>query len=362
MPKKENTTSQEVIVKPKANGWLITYILLSLPGFITGLVWFLITIMLFVGVAGAVSAAGEISSTDEVGFSYSVLEENKAKDGVLVYKLKGAIDTGEGENIGSPNSNIYTSVVAEDFEEIKKDDRIKNVVFHIDTPGGTVYASEILGDLIQDLLDSKGQEEGVFYYDQVVASGGLYSSNKVKNYIYGSEYGSTGSIGVVLYLPNVQGLAENIGYKQVVIKSGESKDFGNPFRDLTESERNFLQSEADRSYNDFLEIVANGRGLDKSKVQEAANGFVYNNEKAKDLGLIDELGSVSQAAQRAASNAGLESYKVWESEPKEEIFDLFGGGLLQAIAPKIFTAEQLLQPNDFVKPGRQYYLDPLYVQ
>lgn len=361
MPKKDATTSQEVIVKPKANGWLITYILLSLPSFITGLVWFFITIMIFIGVAGAVSATSDLAQTDEQGLSYSVIEDGGSRDGVLVYKLKGPIDTGDGESAGSPNTNIYTQVVAKDFEEIKEDDRIKNVVFHIDTPGGTVFASEVLGDLMQDLLNNKGQEEGVFYYDQIVASGGLYSSNKVKNYIYGSPYGSTGSIGVVLYLPNVEELANNIGYKQVVIKSGESKDFGNPFRDLTESERDFLQGEADRSYNDFLDIVAEGRGLEKGKVEEVANGFVYNNNRAKELGLIDEVGSLEQATQRAASNAGLENYKVWETEPKSEIFDLFGGGLIEAIAPQIFTKDQLLQPNEFVKPGRQYYLDPVYL-
>ena len=298
----------------------------------------------------------------EEGLGYTVLEDNEGDDSVLVYKLRGPIDTGDGGELGSLNENIYTSVVEQDFEEIKANDDIKNVVFHLDTPGGTVFASAVLGDLIEDLLKAKGQEEGVFYYHQTVASGGIYASNKVNNHIVGSPYGGTGSIGVITYLANVEKLAENVGYEQVVIKSGNSKDFGNPFRGLSEEEREFLQGQVDDSYDEFVGIVAQGRGLTTDQVRERANGYVYDNEQALEFGLLDELGDVETAVVKAASNAGLEEYDVLQVEDKSELFDLFGtGSFLQAFGINFGGEAELLKTPQFIRPGRQYYVDPLYL-
>lgn len=349
-------------IVPKAPWWLTVFIISKLPGFLSGLVWLLISIFVFFGVLGAI-AGFEEATEEEPGLAYSLVTDDKnTEDAVLVYKLRGPIDTGDGADVGSLNENIYTSVVAEDFELIKKDANIKNVVFHLDTPGGTVFASEVLGDLIQDLLAAKGQEEAVFYYNQLVASGGVYASNKVSNYIVGSPYGQTGSIGVVTYLANVEELAQNIGYEQVVIKSGNSKDFGNPFRSLSQEEREFLQAQVDASYADFLGIIAEGRELSVNAVREQANGFVYRNEVAREAGLLDELGDVSLATGKAAQNASLERYDVLEMEDKSELFSFFNGGsLIKNIRTTLLGEQALLTTSDFIRPGVQYYVDPLYL-
>jgi protease IV len=356
-----NKTTQSIEVKPKASGWLITYILFNLPKFLTGLVWLLISIMILAGVSSASKATEKATSSNNSGLEFeTTTDDSKSNDKILVYKLSGAIDTGEGANLGDVTQNIYTSVVKKDFEQIKSNKDIKNVVFSIDTPGGTVYASEILGDLINDLLKSKNQEEAVFYYNQTVASGGLYASNKVKNYIYASPYGSTGSIGVVTYLPNYAGLADKVGYKQTVIKSGPSKDYGNPLRDLSPEEQAFLQGQIDKSYGDFVGIVARGRDIAPETVKSFANGYVYDNKKALELGLIDELSDTQKAIDRAAKNAKLEKYDIIEIKPKSQFFDLLGGGsLIKSFSTSIFDSEKLLKQNDFIKPGTQYYIDTL---
>ena len=360
MSREVNPVPQRIEVRPKAPWWLGVFIALNLPGFLTGLVWLLISIFLLFGVLGAIAGVSE-ATEEETALTYlTAREDEKTQDAVLIYNLRGPIDTGDGGELGSLNENIYTRVVEEDFAQIKADENIKNVVFHLDTPGGTVFASAVLGDLIEDLLRAKGQEEAVFYYYQTVASGGIYASNKVNNYIVGSPYGATGSIGVITYLANVEGLAEKVGYEQIVIKSGNSKDFGNPFRDLSEEERNFLQGQVDESYNEFVDIVARGRGLSVEEVRTRANGFVYDNEQALELGLLDELGGVEQATQRAAANAGLTRYDVLETEPKSELFDLFGGNPLLGKL-NLFNETELLSGSEFIRPGLRYYVDPLYL-
>jgi protease IV len=359
--KKEKLPIQTIEVKPKATKWLVALILLNIPSFLTGLLWLVITILIFAGVAGAVSSAEDVVAQEDKLVLNTSKDNSGTQDSILVYKLRGPIDTGDTDTLGSLNENIYTSVVKKDFEEIKNNKNIKNIVFHLDTPGGTVFASEVLGDLIKDLMDNKGLNEAVFYYDQTVASGGLYSSNKVNNYIVASPYGGTGSIGVVSYLPNIQGLAEKVGYKQVVIKSAASKDYGNPFRDLSEDEKGFLQGQVDRSYNEFIDIVASGRKLERAKVEQVATGYVYDNQQAFEVGLVNELGSVSKAVEKAANNVQLTNYDLLEVEPKSNVLDIFGSaGLASAIKSSVFNQEKLLQTNEFIKPGVQYYLDPSF--
>lgn len=357
----KDTKSNIVYVKPKANGWLASYIIFSLPGFLSGLIWLLISMFILVAIGGVAAATSE--TVEEDSLSYSTLVDENTDDSVLIYTLEGPISTSPDSSGGSLNENIFTDVVQSDFEDIIDDEDIKNVVFRIKTGGGTVFASEVLGDLIQKVLDAKNQEQAVFYYDEIVASGGVYASNKVKNYIVGSPYGQTGSIGVVAYIPNLEGLAEKVGYKQTVIKSSASKDYGNPLRDLTTEEQEFLQSQVDNSYNDFLNIVATGRGLEKGEVEQFATGFVYENSEALQLGLLNELGSIDTAVEKAAELAGLERYNVLEADPKEELFSLFGGGsLVEAITASVFSSEQLLTQEEFIKPGRVYMVDPLLIQ
>ncbi|NJL97166.1 S49 family peptidase [Candidatus Gracilibacteria bacterium] len=173
-----------------------------------------------------------------------------------------------------------------------------------------------MGDLINDLIQAKNQKEAVFFYDQLVASGGLWSSYKVNDsYIVGSPYGETGSIGVVLTLPNFTGLADKVGYTETVIKSSNAKDIGNPLRTPSTEEIDYLEQRVTQNYDKFLEIVAKSRELEISKVRQFANGFIYPNNEAKDLGLIDEVGDLQKAIEKTASNLELENYDVYEIEP-----------------------------------------------
>jgi protease IV len=202
----------------------------------------------------------------------------------------------------------------------------------INTPGGEVFASEILGDLIKDLVQSKTPNQaGIFYFDQIVASGGLLATYKSPNYIIASPYGETGSIGVIMHVPNYKSLAEKVGYSETVIKSTTSKDIGNPLRDITESEKDYLQEQLDIQYARFKNIIGIGRKLDSKAVDGLANGLVWFNNEAKSKGLIDEIGDISSAVERSAKNVNLDNYKVIEIKKDINFFK------------SIFSVETLMQ-------------------
>lgn len=356
----ENITKQKIDLKPRLGGFLWSYIIFSLPGFITGIVWFVISIIILFSTISTLSSVNNKQDSSNT-LNLSEIQNSGGNDGILIYDLKGPINTGTKDMQDSDrNTGIYSKLVARDFEEIKNNKNIKNVVFRLNTPGGTIFDSQIVGDLIADLTNNKGQKEVVFYFDQIVASGGLFLSYKnTNNYVVGSPYGQTGSIGVILTLPNFKGLADKVGYNETIIKSAASKDIGSPLRDLSNDEKNFLQRQVDKEYDKFLDIVSSGRKINKEKVKSFANGYVYANSEAKDLGLIDDIGDINKSLDRAVQNAGLgKNYKVWEV--KSEI------GLLQKLisSQSISTflglpqnTTKLLDKATLLEPGKMYMVD-----
>jgi len=214
--------------------------------------------------------------------------------------------------------------------------------------------------LIKDLLDSKGQTEAVFYFDQIAASGGLWAAYQNKNYIIGSRYGETGSIGVILEVANFKKLADNIGYSQVTIKSSQSKDIGNPLRELSSTETLFLQKQVDTEYAKFIKIVAEGRNIPESKVKEFANGYVYTNSEALNLGLLNELASIDKAVSRAAENAKLSNgYSVWQIKSELGIIDsLLSKSSLSSLIDKSTQTAAQINSATALKSGVVYAIEP----
>jgi protease-4 len=139
----------------------------------------------------------------------------------------------------------------------------------------------------------------------IAASGGYYIAAPA-SYIFANPGTVTGSIGVISYFPNLQGLFDKIGYTMVTIKSGQFKDIGNPARPMTPEEAALLQSTIDETYAQFVRAVAEGRNLPDEKVREFADGRIFTGETALRLGLVDELGNYEDAVQKAASLGNIE--------------------------------------------------------
>ncbi len=356
MSKNENQ-SQVVEVRPRLGGFLISYVLFSLPGFLSGLVWLLISFIILVVIL--VSFAGS-ESVSESSLEYDVLSQNEStENAVLIYDLQGAIMVGS-RDMGPENrlEGIYTELVAKDFEAIKKDDNIKNVVFRVNTPGGMIFASEILGDQIEDLMRAKGQDQAVYYYDMISASGGLWATYKSNNYIVGNPYGETGSVGVLIAITNYKELADKVGYKQEVIKSSDTKDIGNPLKEISPDERRYLQEQVDKSYNRFVDLVSESRGIPRDKVLEFANGLTYDNETAKEYGMIDEVGQLDKAINKAASNSDLDEYDILQLKAQSSFFSSFSAESFLAETIGIpQSAQRAVDRSSFFEPGMVYAID-----
>jgi protease IV len=354
-----NDNNQNLTIKPKIGGFLAAYIIFSLPGFLIGLVSLLLIIILGFGAIAGASAAGAESPGSRL--ELKAINDSKADNGVLIYDMSGAITSGNFDSGVSQEASINTKKIKKDFEEIKKNNNIKNVVFRLNTPGGEVFASEILADLITDLQKSKSPTQPNIYFEQLSASGGLWASYKSNGYIVGSPYGQTGSIGVVMHLPNFKGLSEKIGYSETIIKSSNSKDIGNPLREITEDEKAYFQKELDVSYSRFKQLVKTSRKLSDAEVENLATGLVWYNTEAKQRGLIDQVGNVDILTTKAAKEVGLsEDYKIWVIEKKSNPFQ-------ELLSAKTFPGILGLQGIETItktmnlKAGQVYAIDEIRI-
>jgi len=180
---------------------------------------------------------------------------------------------------------------------------VKAVVLRIDSPGGAVAPSQEIYAEVVKLRQETGKLV-VASLGGVAASGGYYVAAAADR-IVANPGTITGSIGVIMQIPNLGGLLEKVGIRATVIKAGQFKDLASITRDLTEPERQILQGVMDDVHGQFIEAVATGRHLDRSKVEPLADGRIFSGRQALALGLVDELGDQADAVDRAAKLVGI---------------------------------------------------------
>jgi len=187
------------------------------------------------------------------------------------------------------------------IEKAEKDDEIKALLIKMNSPGGTVTAS----DIIFHLLQTYKEKRKVRIYIQVMdlaASGGYYIA-LAGDEIIAHPTSLIGSIGVIALKVNLQELMAKIGVSWEIVKSGDKKDFMSPFRSFTKEERELFQETIDRFHNRFVKLIAENRSaLNSSQVQSLADGRVFDAEQAKKLKLIDHIGYVTDTLQRIKSD------------------------------------------------------------
>ncbi len=195
-----------------------------------------------------------------------------------------------------------------DLKKYAESPSVKAIVLRIDSPGGGVVPSQEIYDAVKRIR-SKHNKAVVASMGTVAASGGYYIAAATDR-IMANPGTLTGSIGVIMELANFEGLLKKIGVESVVVKSGEHKDIGSPFRKMKEDDRLILQAVMDDVHSQFIEAVAEGRSLDVREVRALADGRVFTGRQAKDAKLVDELGDLDDAIKLAAEMGGI------EGEPK----------------------------------------------
>ena len=180
---------------------------------------------------------------------------------------------------------------------------VKALVLRIDSPGGAVAPSQEIYTEVLKLRRETGKLV-VASMGSVAASGGYYVAAATDR-IVANPGTITGSIGVIMQIPNFGGLLEKVGIRATIIKAGQYKDLASITRDLTEPERQILQGVMDDVHGQFIEAVATGRRMDRAKVEPLADGRIFSGRQALGLGLVDELGDLTDAVDRAARLVGI---------------------------------------------------------
>jgi protease-4 len=208
-------------------------------------------------------------------------------DKIAIVEVKGVITQSSG--------------IIEELQRHLEDREVKAIILRIDSPGGGVGPAQ---EIYREVMRIKAKKKVVTSMGSVAASGGYYIAS-ASNLIVANPGTITGSIGVIMQFSNFEELLKKIGIKGVVLKSGEHKDIGSPFREMTPEEKKIMQEVLDNVHQQFIQAVANGRKLDRAKVAEIADGRIMTGEQARNLGLVDQMGNLQDTIEITAKMVGI---------------------------------------------------------
>jgi protease IV len=229
--------------------------------------------------------------------------------------------------------------VVDQLKRYGDDDSIKAIILHVNSPGGGVAASEEIYRAVKRLRDEK-KKYIVAAIESVGASGAYYVSSATKK-IYADDGSIVGSIGVISEWVNYGDLMRWAKLKEIVMKAGEFKDTGNPTRDLTPAEQQYLQSLIDNMHIQFIQAVADGRKMKVQDVRAIADGKVWTGQQALSLKLIDQVADFQAAVADTAKAVGIkgEPTLVRPEKERKTMLDLLFGDVSQWVP----TREKLME-------------------
>src|SRR6202167_2686693 len=231
--------------------------------------------------------------------------------------------------------------VVEELKKFGDDSSIKAIIIHVNSPGGGVAASEEIYREVKRIREEK-KKRVVVSIESVGASGAYYVAS-ASNKIYADQGSIVGSIGVIAEWVNYGDLLKWAKLKSVVIKTGEFKDTGTPTRDLTPAEQAYMQSLIDNMFGQFIQAVADGRGMKFDDVKAIANGKVWSGKEALDMKLIDNVGDFEAAVKDTAQSVGIsgEPTLVRPERDRKTLLDLMLGDVSQYLP----NAEKMMEQH-----------------
>ncbi len=234
------------------------------------------------------SLFSDLMASGNEEFTEDTLEDGNEFNKIAVLEVDGTIqDTGDTQSILSSAGYNHKAFMKK-LDKVKNDSSVKGIILKVNTPGGGVVESAEIHDKIVEIQE-EAKKPVYVSMGSMAASGGYYISAPADK-IFASPETLTGSLGVIMSGYNFEGLAEKYGVEFVTIKSGPYKDIMSSTREMTDEERNILQTMIDNSYDGFVKVIADGRGLKENEVRKIADGRIYDGRQAKDLNLIDDFG------------------------------------------------------------------------
>jgi len=229
--------------------------------------------------------------------------------------------------------------VVSQLKKFADDDSIKAIILHVNSPGGGVAASEEIYREVKRIRDAK-KKRIVSSIETVGASGAYYVAS-ASDKIYADKGSIVGSIGVIAQWVNYTELLQWAKLKSITLKAGEFKDTGNPAREMTPVERDYLQGLINDMHTQFIQAVAEGRKAKESDIRLIANGKVWTGEQAYSMKLVDQLADFEDAVKDTAKAVGIkgEPSLVWPPKSRRSGLDLIFGD----VSDYLPTREKLLE-------------------
>jgi protease-4 len=230
-----------------------------------------------------------------------------------------------GDIVDVPSSNamsaeIASSKVIRDLEELAEDEDVKAVVLRVNSGGGSAYASE---QIWHQVMNIKSKKPIVVSMGGMAASGGYYISCAA-DWIVAEPTTLTGSIGIFGMVPEVSKLVnDKLGVYFSTVKTNEYADFGDLSRPMNDSEKSVMQAYVERGYELFTKRCADGRSMSQDSIKSIAEGRVWTGSHAKELGLVDQLGSLGDAVDKAKQLAEIEACTVMSYPGQSSYLDMF---------------------------------------
>ncbi len=237
-------------------------------------------------------------------------------DAVAVIRLDGTITAGAQDYLTT--TGITPDRVRSLLDQAAVNPAIKAVVVRVNSPGGSVVPSD---EIYRALLAY--DKPVVVSMGDTAASGGYYIACG-GDYVMAHPDTLTGSIGVISTFFNYEELLNKVGVEAVIIATGPRKDFGSPYRDMTEQEKEIWQGILDEVYENFVDVVVEARDLPEEEVREIADGRVVTGQQAKEIGLVDDVGTRQEAIDKAAELGNIVGQpRVIELKPQPTFLEMF---------------------------------------
>ncbi|HLR68426.1 signal peptide peptidase SppA [Virgibacillus alimentarius] len=284
---------------------------------------FVISIVVQLSTTAATTDFQDLFSEDEVAFKETVIDKGKqgTRNKIAVLNLEGVIqDTGSHSMFNSPGYDHKRFLKMVD--EAGKDRSVDGIILRINSPGGGVVESAEIHEKVTKIQEET--EKPVYVsMGNTAASGGYYVAAPADK-IVANPATLTGSIGVIMESINFAELADEYGIDFNTIKSGEYKDIMSSSRKMKDEEKEILQTMIDELYDEFVQVIVDGRGMPESKVRKLGDGRVYTGKQAKENNLVDELGTLEDTVALMEEDHDLKGASVIEYETSYNFKQLIG--------------------------------------
>ncbi len=239
-------------------------------------------------------------------------------DSIYLIRMEGVISGTQSSSL--LNTPVITpEYMIEQLTQAEKNSNVKAILIRVNSGGGSAAASQ---EIFEEL--KKVKKPVVVSVGDICASGAYYISCAADK-IVANRTSSVGSIGVILQVPNLEELYKKLGIKFTTIKQGKYKDVGSSDRPLTQEEEELFKKQTFKIYDQFIQDVAESRKISQDKVREIATGWVFLGTEAKELGLIDEIGTYKDAEKIAAQLGGIKGEPNIISKRQYNLIDMLLG-------------------------------------